>query len=64
MALRGPVGDRRVARREALAEEAGMTLDEYEEFIFDAVLLDWDAEGERMRADRRRCSTRPTRCGS
>ena len=27
-----------------------MTLAEYEEFIFDAVLLDWDAEGERMRA--------------
>jgi aminopeptidase len=34
---------------QALADEAGMTLDEYEEFIFDAVLLDWDAEGERMR---------------
>jgi aminopeptidase len=34
---------------QALAAEAGLTLDEYEEFIFDAVLLDWDAEGERMR---------------
>ena len=34
---------------EALAGEAGMTLEEYREFIFDAVLLDWDAEGERMR---------------
>jgi aminopeptidase len=34
---------------QALAEEAGMTLAEYEQFIFDAVLLDWDAEGERMR---------------
>src|SRR4051812_25205835 len=39
---------------QSLAEEAGMTLDEYEQFIFDAVLLDWDAEGARMRkiADR------------
>ena len=34
---------------DALAAEAGMTFDEYEEFIFDAVLLDWDAEAERMR---------------
>jgi aminopeptidase len=34
---------------QALADEAGMTFEEYEEFIFDAVLLDWDAEGERMR---------------
>ncbi|HEY2777867.1 MAG TPA: aminopeptidase [Gaiellaceae bacterium] len=34
---------------QALADEAGMTLDEYAEFIFNAVLLDWDAEGERMR---------------
>jgi aminopeptidase len=34
---------------QALADEAGMTLKEYAEFIFDAVLLDWDAEGERMR---------------
>jgi aminopeptidase len=33
----------------ALAAEAGMTFDEYEEFIFNAVLLDWDAEGDRMR---------------
>jgi aminopeptidase len=33
----------------AAAQDAGMTLAEYEEFIFDAVLLDWDAEGERMR---------------
>ncbi len=31
------------------AEDAGMTIGEYEEFIFDAVLRDWDAEGERMR---------------
>jgi aminopeptidase len=34
----------------ATAQEAGMTLAELEEFIFDAVLLDWDAEAERMRA--------------
>jgi aminopeptidase len=33
----------------ALADEVGMTLTEYEQFVFDAVLLDWDAEGERMR---------------
>jgi aminopeptidase len=35
---------------QSLADEAGMTLDEYEQFIFDAVLLDWDAEAARMRA--------------
>jgi aminopeptidase len=34
---------------QALADEAGMTVDEYEEFIFNAVLLDWDAERDRMR---------------
>ena len=34
---------------QALADEAGMTFADYEQFIFDAVLLDWDAEGERMR---------------
>lgn len=34
---------------QSLADEAGLTLEEYEEFIFDAVLLDWDAEAERMR---------------
>jgi aminopeptidase len=34
---------------QALADEAKMTLADYEQFIFDAVLLDWDAEGERMR---------------
>ncbi len=33
----------------AMAVEAGMTLAEYEQFIYDAVLLDWDAEAERMR---------------
>ena len=43
---------------EALAEEAGMTFAELEQFIFDAVLLDWDAEGERMRRDRRRLRRR------
>jgi aminopeptidase len=31
------------------AQDAGMTLGDYEEFIFDAVLRDWDAEGARMR---------------
>jgi aminopeptidase len=35
---------------QSLADEAGMTLEEYEQFVFDAVLLDWDAEGARMRA--------------
>jgi aminopeptidase len=34
---------------EAAAESAGMTLDEYTDFIYDACLLDWDAEEERMR---------------
>jgi aminopeptidase len=33
----------------ATAQDAGMTLGEYEEFIFDAVLRDWDAEGARVR---------------
>jgi aminopeptidase len=32
----------------ANAQEAGMTLEEYTEFIFGAVLLDWDAEGKKM----------------
>ena len=38
----------------ALAQEAGLTLDQLTEILFDACLLDWDAEGERMRryADR------------
>jgi aminopeptidase len=31
------------------AQDAGMTLAQYEQFIFEAVLLDWDAEAERMR---------------
>lgn len=34
---------------EAAAAEAGMTLAEFTEFVFDACLLDWDAEEERMR---------------
>jgi aminopeptidase len=34
---------------EAAAEHAGMTLAEYTDFVFDACLLDWDAEEERMR---------------
>ncbi len=33
----------------AAAEQAGMTLDEYADFVYDACLLDWDAEEERMR---------------
>ena len=33
----------------ASAVRAGMSLPEYTEFIFDACLLDWDAEEERMR---------------
>jgi aminopeptidase len=38
----------------ALAQEAGMATDEFAEFLFGAVLLDWGAEKERMRryADR------------
>src|SRR5262249_8115961 len=32
----------------ANAQEAGMTLEEYTEFIYGAVLLDWDAEGRKM----------------
>jgi aminopeptidase len=35
---------------QSLADDAGMTLEEYTEFIYGAVLLDWDAEGARMRA--------------
>jgi aminopeptidase len=31
------------------AQDAGMTLPEYEQFIYDSVLLDWNAEAERMR---------------
>jgi aminopeptidase len=34
----------------AVAQDAGMTLAEYEQFLFDAVLRDWDGEGRRMRA--------------
>jgi aminopeptidase len=33
----------------AAAQDAGMTLAEYEEFVYGAVLLDWDAESARMR---------------
>jgi aminopeptidase len=33
----------------ATAQDAGMTLAELEDFIYEAVLLDWDAEAERMR---------------
>ena len=34
---------------QATAQDAGMTLAAFEEFVFGAVLLDWDAEGEKMR---------------
>jgi len=34
---------------QSLADDAGMTLAEYEQFVYDAVLLDWDAEASRMR---------------
>ena len=40
-----------------------MTLGAFEEFVFGAVLLDWDAEGEKMRRIAI-ASTRPRRCGS
>jgi aminopeptidase len=32
----------------ALAQDAGMSLEEFEDFLFGACLLDWDAERERM----------------
>ncbi|MBA3717868.1 MAG: aminopeptidase [Actinobacteria bacterium] len=32
----------------ALAQEAGMSLDEFEDFLYGACLIDWDAERERM----------------
>ena len=32
----------------ALAQEAGMSTDEFADFLYGAVLLDWDAERERM----------------
>jgi aminopeptidase len=32
----------------ALAQEAGMSLDEFADFLYGACLLDWDAERERM----------------
>lgn len=34
---------------QATAQDAGMTLTELEDFVYGAVLRDWDAEGERMR---------------
>jgi aminopeptidase len=33
---------------QALAQEAGMTLRAFEEFLYGAVLLDWDEEGRKM----------------
>lgn len=34
---------------QALAQEAGMTLRRFEDFFYDACLVDWDAVGERIR---------------
>jgi aminopeptidase len=34
----------------ALAQEAEMSLDDFADFLYGAVLLDWEAEGRRMRA--------------
>jgi aminopeptidase len=31
------------------AQDAGMSIGQYEDFLFDAVLRDWDAEADRMR---------------
>ncbi|MDQ3778461.1 MAG: aminopeptidase [Actinomycetota bacterium] len=33
----------------SLAQEAGMSLRAFEDFLYGAVLLDWDAEGEKMK---------------
>jgi aminopeptidase len=38
----------------ALAQESGMGLKAFEDFLFGAVLLDWDAEGEKMKRIRDR----------
>jgi aminopeptidase len=43
----------------ALAQEAGMGLKAFEDFLYGAVLLDWDAEGEMKRITT--ASTRPMR---
>jgi len=32
----------------ALAQDAGMTLEQFEDFVYGSVLIDWDAERERM----------------
>jgi aminopeptidase len=41
----------------ALAQEAGLTLDQLTDVVFSACLLDWDAEGERMRRYAERFNT-------
>jgi aminopeptidase len=38
----------------ALAQEAGMSLAEFEDFLYDACLIDWDSERERMQAVKER----------
>jgi aminopeptidase len=35
---------------QATAQDGGMTLEQFEEFVYGAVLLDWDAERQRMEA--------------
>jgi aminopeptidase len=41
----------------ALAQEAGMSLREFEDFLFGAVLLDWDEEGRKMQRIKQRFDT-------
>jgi aminopeptidase len=47
----------------ALAQDAGMTLEQFEEFLYGSVLIDWDAERERMTRSRS-SSTARRRCTS
>ena len=48
---------------EAVAQDAGMTLPEFEDFLYGAVLIDWDALAEQMQGSRS-VSTGPRQCGS
>ncbi len=59
---RRALGDRRVPDRGGRGREAGMSLEEYTEFIFDACLLDWDAEEARMTPDQG--ALRPRKLGA
>ncbi len=47
----------------ALAQEAGLSTEDFAELLYGSVLLDWAAEGERMRAISA-TSTRRRRSGS